>query len=244
MDTQKILLVDASPEFCGVISDMLGGSVELVLCHDGIKALELLERFRPDVLVTDLTLPGLDGISLLKAATGLTPRPACLVTTRFLSPYIENTIESLRVDMVVMKPCDVRSLADLILDLSQQKEMGALSASYDDPIINALIALNVPTNRSGFQVLADAIGIYMDCPGISMTKELYPILGKRHERSVCATERVIRTALQDAWETRDEKIWRIYFHPDHTGHIARPSNSSFISAIAEHLRMGCLQQSR
>lgn len=35
-------------------------------CHDGISALEEVPRFRPEVTVLDIMLPGLDGVGVLK----------------------------------------------------------------------------------------------------------------------------------------------------------------------------------
>jgi len=40
---------------------------------DGLAALELVERVRPDVLVADLVLPGLDGLELTRQATRRSP---------------------------------------------------------------------------------------------------------------------------------------------------------------------------
>ncbi len=34
-------------------------------CGDGLDALELVKQHRPDVLVTDLGLPGLDGLDVM-----------------------------------------------------------------------------------------------------------------------------------------------------------------------------------
>lgn len=233
MEIAKILIADPSPGFCQALSDLLGNSFRLLSCQDGSSALELLDRFHPDVLVVDLTLPGLDGLSLLRSAMAATPRPACLATTRFLSQYIESAINELGVDYVMMKPCDMQALADRILDLTSQN---APPPTQDSSIANTLIGLDVAASRQGFPCLETAIMLYLRSPGISMTKELYPQVGKVLERSASSVERSIRSCIHNAWDHRDEKVWRLYFRADRNGNVPRPSNARFIANVAEHLR--------
>jgi DNA-binding NarL/FixJ family response regulator len=50
----------------GLLSDLEG--VEIVgEAADGLKALELVEALRPDILMTDISMPGLDGLGLTMA---------------------------------------------------------------------------------------------------------------------------------------------------------------------------------
>lgn len=243
METRKVLVADPSPEFCSVLADLLGHSLQLRACHDGFKALEQLEQFHPDVLVADLTLPGLDGLAVLQSAMCTVPRPACLVTTRFFSRYIDTAIESLGVDYVVMKPCDLRALSERILDLAQCAEDMPPPAA-DDPVKDILMILSVPANRQGFHCLEVAIGVYLQKPGLSMTKELYPTVAKNYKGSASSVERSIRSVIAQAWTVRDEKVWRLYFQPDRNGHVPRPTNSRFIANVAEHLRCSYDEQMR
>jgi DNA-binding response OmpR family regulator len=66
MDAKKILIAETSLEFSEQLCDILENRYDLRVCYSGLMAKELLEEFCPDVLVMDLALPGLDGISLLK----------------------------------------------------------------------------------------------------------------------------------------------------------------------------------
>lgn len=59
------------------------GGIEVLSAGDGDEALELVARFRPDVLVVDLHLPDTNGFLLLPAlrvASGRTDTPAFLCT--------------------------------------------------------------------------------------------------------------------------------------------------------------------
>jgi DNA-binding response OmpR family regulator len=52
-------------------------------CHDGISALEEVPRFRPEVIVLDIMLPGLDGVGVLKELRSNGSRaPIMMLTAR------------------------------------------------------------------------------------------------------------------------------------------------------------------
>ena len=235
METRKLLVADASVSFCAALTGALGGTFELRTCHDGLQARTLLESFQPDILVTDLALPGLDGISLLKAASNESKRPALLVTTGFFSPYIENAIAEVGVDYLMLKPCDLRAMVERIQDLSQCDCAAIHLPCARTTISNILMALDVPVKRKGYQYLESAIELFEKDPQQSMTKVLYPAVAKMYGTSRESVERAIRSAIQGAWDDRDEKVWRLYFQPCRNGMVPRPTNKAFIAALAELL---------
>lgn len=232
METRKLLIADATVSFCTALTDALGGAYELRICYEGLQARALLETFQPDVLVTDLALPGLDGLSLLKAASFAPKRPKTLVTTRYTSPYIENAITEVGVDYLIMKPCDVYALVERIQDLSRS-ECGSIPLpATQKAASNILLTLGIPARRKGYQYLQTAIELYEQDPLQSATKVLYPEIAKRDGGSKESVERAIRGAIQAAWERRDEKVWRLYFTPCREGFVPRPTNTAFIAALA------------
>lgn len=233
MKTRKLLLVDPSSSFCAALSEVLGAGYELRVCHDGAQALLQLESFCPDVLVTDLTLPVVDGITLIREAAGKVSRPAMLVTTRFSSPYIENVLVQAGVDYMMFKPCDIRALAERIDDLSSQG-CNVLSAGNFCPVsTNILLTLGVNAGRKGYTYLEQIIELFRRDPGRSLTKDLYPTVGRNNRAAAAAVERAIRGVIQTAWDNRDEAIWRLYFTPGRSGMVARPTNRAFIATIAQ-----------
>lgn len=233
MDTRKLLIADASASFCSALTEALGGAYELRICHDGLQALGLLETFRPDMLITDLALPGLDGISVLKAAAAGSRRPAMLVTTRFCSSFIESAVGEIGVDYLVFKPCDIRALVERIHDLSQCASPAPTAIPVRTVWSNILLTLGVPAGRKGYTYLEEIIELYRQDPGRSLTKELYPAVGNANRTNGVSVERAIRGAIQTAWEQRNETIWRLYFTPTRDGLMPRPTNRMFIATLAE-----------
>ena len=79
----RVLLVDDEPVVREVLAAQLGeAGYEVAEGGDGAAALDLLDRGAPcDILVTDLAMPGMDGVALIRAAQGRRPGlPAILVT--------------------------------------------------------------------------------------------------------------------------------------------------------------------
>lgn len=235
MKNHKLLLADTSLAFCESLSQLLRGDYELRICHDGREALAVLEEFRPDVLVADLALPGLDGLSLMKAAAAMPARPALLATTRMNSPFIDEIIGQIGVDYMMLKPCDVRALAERIRELSHCDGVHACINFRRDPFSGLLMALSVPAGRRGYTYLETVIELYSQDPGRSLTKDLYPTVGRLHGSNGAAVERTIRSAIETAWENRDESVWRLYFSVGRHGVIPKPTNRSFIAAVAAAL---------
>ena len=236
MNSLGVLIADGSGVFCEILAETLGGSFRVCTSQNGSETLELVRTFRPDVLVLDLMLPGLDGISLLQQIAAAENGPKILATTRFVSDYLADTMEALGVGYVMRKPCDMRALAARIADLSRYlRGSSSLQPDLRTVVSNLLLSLNVPTKLRGYGYLREAILIMSRDPGQSITKELYPAVAARCGGNAVQVERSVRSAIQAAWNSRDEQIWRRYFSACGNQPIQKPTNASFISRLADQL---------
>ncbi|MCB2188715.1 MAG: HD domain-containing protein [Deltaproteobacteria bacterium] len=81
-DTDRVLLVDDDRQLLGTMTRTLGRRFNLVTAAGGTQALELLMDRGPfAVLVSDLQMPGLDGIAVLEAARGVAPDTVRILLT-------------------------------------------------------------------------------------------------------------------------------------------------------------------
>lgn len=231
-NVKKLLLADTSEVFCKAVLSILGDDYEACACGDGLQAAKMLKEFQPDILVTDLTLPGMDGLGLLRTAAEMTNRPVLLVATRIYTPFAEAAMEQIQVDYVMRKPCDLHCLAERIQELTgcqRQPEVALRPVSNVDGL---LVALKINACRDGYGYLKRVIDLYLQNPGRSLTKDLYPTAGQTKQVSGLAVERAMRSVIGDAWLHRDENVWRCYFPTDSQGHVPRPTNKEFIVAVA------------
>ena len=236
MDACKILIADGTEDFRLALAESLQENYYVRSCKDGQEALSLLKSFTPDILVLDLFLPGIDGISLLHAAAESGIRPLVLATGKFFSDYMMDSLVQLGVEYVLTKPCDLRSTIARIQDLTQRIHTPLISQPDPRNLISTLlITLGIPVNYHGYGYLREAILLIARKPDQGITKELYPAIAKIFGNGLTDknVERSIRNAIETAWKTRDERIWQQYFPSGKN----KPTNGQFLHALADSLRL-------
>ena len=234
MEKMKMLIADPSEQFGKALADTLRGAYILRLSRDGWETMELVESFRPDILVIDLMLPGLDGISILRRTASAGQSPMVLAMSRYISDYVAESSAALGVGYLMRKPCDVRATAARISDLTQRLRQPLVA--QPDPrtaVTNLLLALGVPTKLRGYACLREAILERMRDPGQSVTKELYPTVAAICGGTAVQVERSMRSAIAAAWARGDDQLWQLYF----PGEGERPTNTAFISRLADSVAL-------
>ncbi|SER79632.1 two-component system, response regulator YesN [Gracilibacillus ureilyticus] len=121
----KILLVDDERmilDGISVIIDWKSHQAELIgKAMNGLEALTLIEEKIPDIVITDITMPGLDGIGLVAKASEKYPR----IKWVFLSGY--NEFEYARQAMkfgvkhYLLKPCNEDQISEALTDIIKEK---------------------------------------------------------------------------------------------------------------------------
>lgn len=236
MQMLKLLIADGSEEFRLALTEQLAGSFVIRGSIQGKQTLEMIRSFKPDILVLDLMLPELDGISLLQRLHEEGPLPIVLATTRFVNVYVMDAVTQLGVGYVMVKPCDICATAERIRDLSSQRPAVPLARPDTNTVIsNVLLELGFATKHRGYQYLRESVAEMIRNPGQMVTKELYPTVGKSCGANKDQVERCIRGAIDSAFKIRDESAWRRYFRPDGDGKLRRPSNSTLINTLADRL---------
>ena len=234
-----MLIADGTEVFRLTLAENLKEHYMIRVCQEGHEALEAMLSFKPDLAVLDLMLPGLDGLTVLQRAAAAGVEPVTLATTGYFNDYIAEAISRLNVGFVMVKPCDVQAATAHLLDLTERlKESPPAMADNRTLVSNLLLNLGVATNLRGYAYLRDAILAELRDPGQQVTKTLYPDVGKPYGASGAQVERSIRTAIEKAWNRRNEGTWRQYFSVDSEGAVSKPSNAVFICTLA-----GCVDNS-
>jgi DNA-binding NarL/FixJ family response regulator len=82
----RVVVVDDEPMVCAHLRTILGssGTIEVVEeAHDGAAGVEAVVRTRPDVVLMDLRMPGVDGITAIERIGQLASPPPVVVLTTF-----------------------------------------------------------------------------------------------------------------------------------------------------------------
>ena len=82
----RVMVVDDHPLMREGIAAVIGGQADLVLAgeaSDGHEAVEAYLRLRPDVVLMDLRMPGMDGIEAITAIRAQAPQARIIVLTTY-----------------------------------------------------------------------------------------------------------------------------------------------------------------
>lgn len=218
------------------LEETLGERFTVRICTDAHAARKLAPTFLPDVLVLDMLLPGMRGVDVLSAFTAHGLTPLVLVTTRVMDEALLRPLADYGVDQVMMKPCSVQRVARRVEHLSTR-----LHSRKDDrrdsrdTISTLLRALRIPVQRQGYFYLLEAIARMAEQPDQSLSKELYPAVGRLRSVRWTSVERGIRTAIASAWQVRDQRVWQLYFPPNAREPEKHPTNAEFIYRLAQQV---------
>jgi DNA-binding NtrC family response regulator len=94
MKKPTILIVDDEKNSREGLARALQRTYDIALAEDGRKALQMLDEQPIDVVISDIRMPGLDGLALLQRAMARSPQPICIMLTAYGS--IELAVEAMR----------------------------------------------------------------------------------------------------------------------------------------------------
>jgi len=121
MKTIRALIVDDEEGLLEVISDTLSDipDMEITLRSDSREAAALLEKEDFDLLISDMRMPHMNGIELLKIARAVNPELTVLMMTAF--PSIDSAVESMKIGAAdyISKPFlpdDLKATVERTLD--------------------------------------------------------------------------------------------------------------------------------
>lgn len=217
-----------------------------------MKLLEKIESIRPDVVLSDLFMPRLDGIGVMKAVQTKIPEcvPMFIIISNFTSPALEREVMMSGASYFAIYPFNATDLCDRIIQLcsmsgltpkAQNKPQTptASEPSLEIQVTEILHQIGVPAHIKGYHYLRDSIIMAIETPDIinAVTKQLYPSVAKQYDTTASRVERAIRHAIEVAWDRGDVDILNSYF--GYTIHNTRgkPTNSEFIAMISDRLRL-------
>jgi two-component system KDP operon response regulator KdpE len=83
MTTKRILVVDDEPQILRILRRSLTGhEYEVHVASDGATALDTFEAFPPDLVITDLQMPGVEGIELCRSIREVSDVPIVVLSVK------------------------------------------------------------------------------------------------------------------------------------------------------------------
>ena len=111
MEKRRVLIVDDEPGVRESVRMVLKAHYDTTMATSGEEALSLLSEARPDVMLLDVLMPGLDGLAVLEEMKSLDPSVAVVMLTA--TKTLKTAVEAMKLGAFdyVTKPFDVEELA-------------------------------------------------------------------------------------------------------------------------------------
>ena len=109
----KILVIDDEVGIRNLLDALLHRKgYDVVLADNGQKGITVFRRERPDVVVLDLKMPGMDGFTVLQQVRSLNPKQPVIILTGAGTPEMEQQARALGVSEFVEKEFSLHLLGD------------------------------------------------------------------------------------------------------------------------------------
>ena len=219
----------------GAITSSAG--IEIVgSAANGRRALRDVVRLAPDVLLTDIPLPEMDGFTLLKEVKRLRQPPQVIVCTRFYSDVSMQCACKYGAAFFLCKPVDLETMPSLIQECSRcAADLPPSSVSLPDAEENMRGAVMKdllrklglsPRLNGSMYLLETALHLHSDSLLFrNLSHGLYAELARRMGSTVPRVERSLRNAINIAYERGT--LSNIF--------PGRPTNKEFIGFVMREI---------
>ena len=150
----KLLLIDDEPDILRVLSMSLkADGYDVVSARNGTEGIAAFEKERPDIVITDIKMPGLDGIEVLKKVKELNPDAEVIIITGHGD--IENAIEALKhgASDFINKPVRDEALAIALIRAREKFDIKQQLKEYTTDLEKKVdAATREIRRRSNFQI--------------------------------------------------------------------------------------------
>jgi PAS domain S-box-containing protein len=150
----RILLIDDEPDIVRVLSMSLkADGYDVIPAHSGMEGIEVFEKEKPEIVLTDIKMPGMDGIEVLKKVKSIEPRSEVIIITGHGD--IDNTIEALQYGAsdFINKPVRDEALSIALKRARDKLEIKRQLEEYTHDLENKVEeATREVKRRSNFQI--------------------------------------------------------------------------------------------
>ena len=245
MDNRKrVFLADANEEFRTMLQEAIDGDEAFTVIGavgDGAEALRRIRQEKPDLVVMDTVLPGLDGLGIMKELELREGQPPqVLLLSAFCNERVVAEARDLGAYYFLTKPCTAEALLERMhAAVGRAPEPVQSPAELKNLVTSIIHEIGVPAHIKGYQYLREAIIITVGNMEVinAVTKVLYPEVAKRFGTTPSRVERAIRNAIEVSWERGNPAVFEELFGYSSASGAPRPTNSEYIARIADRVRL-------
>lgn len=256
----NIAIADDNDRVVELLDEIISSDDELQVigkANNGEDAFDIIKTKEPDVVLLDIIMPKMDGLSLMDKVNNdpdMKKHPAFIIITAIGQEGITEDAFNLGANYYIMKPFDNDMILNRIKHIKSNihkkpQESRKVNAyenrvqytkrNLESDVTNIIHEIGVPAHIKGYQYLRDAIIMSVNDMEMlnSITKILYPTIAKMHQTTPSRVERAIRHAIEVAWSRgKMDTIDALFGYTINTGK-GKPTNSEFVALIADKIRL-------
>jgi signal transduction histidine kinase/DNA-binding response OmpR family regulator len=176
----RVLVVDDEPSVADVCREFLSGEgYDVTVAASGEEALRVIPTLQPDVILTDINLPGVSGLEVMRQARSADPDACIIVVTGYAST--PSAIDALRQGAYdyVTKPFDLEAVQKIVKSGSANRRLKLSNRRLIDELShkNEILSHHEQELRERVRLATQQLSrLYEVGKEISTSLELYPRL--------------------------------------------------------------------
>ncbi|MEM9067056.1 MAG: sigma-54 dependent transcriptional regulator [Myxococcota bacterium] len=155
----RVLIVDDEANARNALAELLAEEGFTTLAaEDGQAALRRIEDFQPDVVLTDLKMPRIDGLELLRRVKSEQPHIAFVVMTAFGS--VETAVEAIKrgAETYLTKPLDLDAVSALVGRALEKSRLAGEAARLREQVGERLSFRGILGDHPAMQRMLKMVG--------------------------------------------------------------------------------------
>lgn len=258
MGRLNVAIADDNDQIMEILETLVNDDKELQLvgkANNGEDMYEIIKEKQPDVVLIDLIMPKMDGLSVMERVKNdneLEKCPDFIVVTAVGQERITKEAFTKGASYYIMKPFQNELILGSIKNIKDypvSKPMIKKKAQYVEPedteigletmITELLHEIGIPAHIKGYHYLRDSIIMSIEETDVlnAVTKILYPTVAKRYQTTSSRVERAIRHAIEVAWSRGKLDTLEELFGYTVSNRKGKPTNSEFIALVADTIRL-------
>ena len=242
----RVVAIDDNEAVLGSVKKYFKGSdkVEVVgVFNNGKDGLDyLLNNTKEyDLILLDILLSQVDGIKILEDLKNSNISKKIIVLSSYKDDYSIRKIQTLNADYYMLKPIDLSILESRMLELFDQTSEFKFkeNVNIEVEVSSLLHDLGIPSHVRGYRYIRDGIMLLYESTSMVnlVTKDIYPIIAQKYDTTTTRVERAIRHAIEISWMRGDIKLMEELFGNSIDFDRSRPTNSEFLTTIADKFKL-------
>ncbi len=256
MERTKIAIADDNQNILEALKNVIDEEEDMKIvgvADNGSDTVKMIRESKPDVVLLDLVMPGIDGITVMEKVRedkSLSSKPDFIVISAVGKDNVTEDAFNMGASYYIMKPFDNDVLVNRIRYIRNQHNNLYVKAVTKEPvsitdrnletdITNIIHDIGIPAHIKGYQYLRDSITLSVKDSEVinSVTKVLYPTIAKKYVTTPSRVERAIRHAIEVAWNRGNTDTLNDLFGYTINCGKGKPTNSEFIALISDKIRI-------